>query len=139
MLVCEHRVSYHETDKMGIVHHSNYIKWMEDSRIAFLDKLGCPFKSLEANGFFSPVVDVQCSYKSSVIFDDIVGIDVDVVKVSSARFMLKYSFFNLSQNNILCADGKSTHCFIDISGNVMNMSKSIPVLFQHLKSLENQI
>lgn len=139
MIVCEHRASYHETDKMGVVHHSNYIKWMEDARVAFLNKLGCPFKSLEANGFFSPVVDVQCSYKSSVMFDDIICIDVDVVKVSSARFILKYSFLNSSQNNILCAEGQSTHCFTDKLGKVLNISKSIPVLFEHLKCLENQI
>lgn len=138
MLVCEHRVSYHETDKMGIVHHSNYIRWMEDARIAFLDKLGCPFKLLEANGFFSPVVDVQCSYRLSVVFDDIVGIDVDVIEVSFARFVLKYSFFNFSQNNALCAEGQSAHCFTDQYGKVLNIFKSIPVLFEHLKSLKNQ-
>ena len=39
----EHKVQYYETDKMGIVHHSNYIRWMEESRIAYPDEL---FKSM---------------------------------------------------------------------------------------------
>ena len=28
-----HKVQYYETDKMGIAHHSNYIRWMEEARL----------------------------------------------------------------------------------------------------------
>lgn len=43
-------VQYYETDKMGITHHANYIKWMEEARIGFLDSIGLPFQSVEAMG-----------------------------------------------------------------------------------------
>ena len=47
MKLYEHKVQYYETDKMGIVHHSNYIRWMEEARIDFLSQIGWDYKKLE--------------------------------------------------------------------------------------------
>ena len=55
-----HRVNYYATDKMGVTHHANYIHWMEEARIDFLDQLGWPYEKLEALGVVSPVTAVQC-------------------------------------------------------------------------------
>ena len=55
----EHHAKYYETDQMGIIHHSNYIKWMEEARIGFLDSIGLPFQSVEAMGIVSPVVSLS--------------------------------------------------------------------------------
>ena len=55
-----HRVHYYETDKMGVTHHANYIRWMEEARIAFLDTLGWNFARLEQSGILSPVTGVDC-------------------------------------------------------------------------------
>lgn len=55
-----HTVQYYETDKMGITHHSNYIRWMEEARTAFLAEKGWPYDRLEKDGVFSPVVSVNC-------------------------------------------------------------------------------
>ena len=51
-----HVVNYYETDKMGITHHSNYIRWMEEARVEFLDSIGDGFDKLEAHGVFSPAL-----------------------------------------------------------------------------------
>ena len=56
-----HKVNYYETDKMGIVHHSNYIRWMEEARIDFLDQVGLGYRKLEDNGIISPVIGLECS------------------------------------------------------------------------------
>ena len=40
MFKYERKAYYHETDQMGIIHHSNYLKWMEEARIALMDELG---------------------------------------------------------------------------------------------------
>ena len=53
-----HRVQYYETDMMGVVHHSNYIRWMEEARIDFMDQLGFPYARMEAEGVLSPVKSV---------------------------------------------------------------------------------
>ena len=55
-----HKVQYYETDKMGCVHHSNYIRWMEEARVELLDRLGIGFSMMETRGIISPVVGIQC-------------------------------------------------------------------------------
>lgn len=49
---------------MGITHHSNYIRWMEEARVAFLKEIGWDYAKLEEMGIISPVIDVQCQYKT---------------------------------------------------------------------------
>ena len=53
-----HQAQYYETDQMGIIHHSNYIRWMEEARIAYMDELGFPYKKVEEAGIISPVLSV---------------------------------------------------------------------------------
>ena len=60
----EHKVQYYETDKMGIVHHSNYIRWMEEARIDFLDQIGWNYKVMEDNGIISPSATAAEIFKS---------------------------------------------------------------------------
>ena len=50
MEIYRHKVQYYETDKMGITHHSNYIRWMEEARIDFLAQIGWNYERLEVMG-----------------------------------------------------------------------------------------
>ena len=79
-----HRVNYYETDKMGITHHSNYIRWMEESRIYFFEQIGLSYKYLESEEVFSPVVGVECSYKSPKTFGDDVEIKVEIKELKQS-------------------------------------------------------
>ena len=71
----EHNVKYYETDQMGIVHHSNYIRWMEEARMDLLEQLGYSFQQLEEAEVISPVVAMECKYTSMVHFHDTVVIE----------------------------------------------------------------
>lgn len=68
------RANYYETDKMGIIHHSNYIRWFEEARLHYMEEMGWPFTKVEAMGIVIPVLSVDCQYKSMVRYDDIVDI-----------------------------------------------------------------
>ena len=57
---------YHETDQMGVIHHANYLKWMEEARIAFLDSVGLSYRGVEQGGIVSPVTAVTVEYKRPV-------------------------------------------------------------------------
>ena len=70
------KVQYYETDMMGIVHHANYIRWMEEARIDFLDQMGFPYARMEAEGIISPVRAVSCQYKKPCTFGDTLNIAV---------------------------------------------------------------
>ena len=85
-----HKVQYYETDKMGITHHSNYIRWMEEARIDYLETHGWSYARLEENGVLSPVVSVSCKYKKPTSFADKIEIDVTVKDFSDAFLTVGY-------------------------------------------------
>ena len=64
------RVNYYETDKMNIVHHTNYIRYFEEARIDFMRQIGCSCAELEKLGAIIPVVDAYAKYHKSIKFDD---------------------------------------------------------------------
>ena len=74
--IYERKINYYETDRMGIVHHSNYIRFLEEARCAFLESLNMPYSMLEDLGIMIPVLGVQCDFKHHVTFNDITLINV---------------------------------------------------------------
>ena len=63
-------VRYYETDQMGIVHHSNYIRYFECGRSDLLVKIGLPLTEIEAAGVMMPIVSVECKYRTPARFGD---------------------------------------------------------------------
>ena len=126
-----HKVNYYETDKMGITHHSNYIRFMEEARVDFLSQIGFPFDKIEAEGIVSPVVRVEYTYRKSTTFADVISINVSVDKLSPVKLTLKYE---LTCNGELCGLGKSEHCFLNSEGRPMIVEKDKPEFFAALKN-----
>lgn len=54
----EHRTQYYETDQMGIIHHSNYIRWFEEARTDLMRQMGIGYDEMEGQGIISPVLSV---------------------------------------------------------------------------------
>ena len=133
----KHRVHYYETDKMGCVHHSNYIRWMEEARVDFLERSGIGFPILEARGIYSPVVGVECRYRPPTYFDDEIRVAVGVESYSGIRFRFNYEMTNAA--GTVVATGASEHCFTDTSGRPISLKKLHPDLDEILSaSLEKK-
>lgn len=128
-----HKVNYYETDKMGITHHSNYIRFMEEARVDFLSQIGFPFDKIESEGIVSPVIRVEYNYRKTTTFADVISIDVSVEKISALKLCLKYE---LTCNGEVCGTGKSEHCFLTLEGRPMIVEKEKPEFFNALKNLE---
>lgn len=120
-----HNAKYYETDQMGIVHHSNYIRWMEEARMDAMHQFGISYRKMEETGVISPVVSVACQYKSMVHFDDTVEIQVTVAKYNGVRLDLSYEMTD-SQTGELRTTGTSTHCFLDKDGHVISLKHMYP-------------
>ena len=90
-----HRVNYYETDKMGITHHSNYIRFMEEARMNFLSEIGYPMIRLEKEGITSPVVSVNCEYKHTTTYSDEIEIEVALEKYTGVKLFLSYTKYSL--------------------------------------------
>ena len=131
----EHKVQYYETDMMGIVHHSNYIRWFEEARVEFLKDLGFSYKEMEARGVISPILYVACSYKSSSSFDDIIKVRIRIEKLGAYKLYLKYELFN-SESGVILVLGETQQGFLDLEGKPVSLKKTEPALY---KALEERV
>lgn len=95
-----HKVKYYETDKMGVTHHSNYIRWMEEARIYFLDQIGFGYAKLEKDGIISPVIGVECDYKTFTTFDETIEIKVEIEEFKGVKLIIKYTMFKTENQRI---------------------------------------
>ena len=129
-----HKVQYYETDKMGITHHSNYIRWMEEARVDMLEKINFGYDKLEAQGIISPVVGIECEYKESTRFAENIEIDVKITAYTGVRYTIEYEMRNVETKNIV-ARGKSKHCFINEKGRPIKIKDVHPAFDAKMKEL----
>ncbi len=124
MITCENsvRVRYSETDKMGIVHHSQYLNWLECARIDLLDQIEMPYTQLEAAGCFMPVLSLQIEYKRPAKFDDRATTRVSLQEIPSARMELHYEIRSRKE---LLATATSRHAFTSTKGNAIRPPKQL--------------
>lgn len=130
----EHTVQYYETDQMKIVHHSNYIRWFEESRVAWMKAVGLECEKLEEQGIIIPVVDVTCQYKSMTRFGEDVVILPTVTKFNGIVIAFQYEVRNKATGE-LKATGTSSHCFINENYDVISLKKSHKELFEQMDKL----
>ncbi|HJA20409.1 acyl-CoA thioesterase [Mediterraneibacter catenae] len=119
------KARYYETDQMGIIHHANYIRWMEEARIDMLSQMGYPYRRFEEMGYISPVLHAECEYKKSVKFDDEVKIVVSLQEFGKVKFTLRYDIYNMSEDGVLSAVGTTRHCFLNKDGRPVMMNKEM--------------
>lgn len=120
-----HKVQYYETDTMKIVHHSNYVRWMEEARVDMLEQMGIGYDVMEKEGVLSPVLSVTCEYKAMTRFPETVEITVRLVRYTGVKFELSYEIRDVKTGQLrtLCA---SSHCFIDQNGKPVSLKRKFP-------------
>ena len=128
-----HMVQYYETDKMGITHHSNYIRWMEEARTDFLRQIGWPYEKLEEAGIFSPVTALSCKYRASTTFAENIDIRVSVAEFCGAVLKIRYKMTNAAGRTVF--EGQSEHCFLNAGGSILRLKRDCPALHETLTAL----
>lgn len=126
-----HKVQYYETDRMGITHHSNYVRWMEEARMDLLDRMGWSYGRLEASGVGSPVLAVNCRYKHATTYGDVVSIQVKVQEFNGVRLTLWYEMKN-AENGELVLEGTTEHCFLGKDMRPVRLKKMLPEFYEKL-------
>ena len=101
---------------MGIVYHANYLTWFEIARIELLDSIGCSYVSLEAAGFFLPVLSCRVDFRKPAYFDDRLRVVARIDSSSSVRIEAEYEVF---REDDLLATGQTTHAFVSGEGKVV--------------------
>ncbi len=124
MFVYTRKAHYHETDQMGVIHHANYPKWMEEARVAFLDEKGLSYRAMEEAGVVSPVVSLRIDYKRPARFDDELEVRLSIARYTGVRLEVDYTFFNRTRSE-LCATASSAHCFMK-DGRIVSLARALP-------------
>ena len=107
------RVRYAETDQMAVAYHGNYLPWFEMARTTLLREHGLPYRQLEAEGYFLPVLEIGIRYQRPARYDDVLTVVARLVEKPLLKIRIEYEVFR--DTELLCT-GFTVHAFIDRSG-----------------------
>jgi acyl-CoA thioester hydrolase len=112
------RVRYAETDRMGLLHHANYLVYFEQARTELLRGQGRSYKDLEDAGFYLVIAKAEVRYKSPAHYDDILTIRTTVVRTSPIRLEHRYE---VTRDGTPIAEGTTTLACVDTEGKLQPM------------------
>lgn len=124
--------NYYETDKMGIVHHSNHIRFFEEARISFMNSIGCDVGEMETRGIIIPNVDAYAKYQNPIRFGDTVEIELRLESFNGAKMRYEYTVREHESGKI-SATGHTTHCFVDEAFRPISLKRKFPEYYNRLK------
>ena len=118
--IYDRSINYYETDQMGIVHHSNYIRYFEEARLDMMEQVGLSYAAMEEHGLIIPVLSVACEYIKPVLFGD------------KVQMQFVYEIYCEGE---LRTKGESRHCFLDKEMKPVRMKRQFPEIYQRMKEL----
>ncbi|MFI3303369.1 MAG: thioesterase family protein [Rikenellaceae bacterium] len=107
----EMRVWYVDTDQMGIVHHSNYIRYYEAARSDLMRDLGVSYAEMESRGVMMPILEVHSSYVASAKFDEMIRVEISLEQLPTARINFLYKIYN--EEGVLLNTGSTVLGFLN--------------------------
>lgn len=133
-IIFERTINYYETDRMGVVHHSNYIRYLEEARCFWLAKIEMPFSLLEENNITIPVLGVNCTYKFHVTFGDTIQIIPFVKEFNGVRMTVGYDVKDKKSGKTVLI-GETKHCFTNKNLRPINLKKVAPEFSRKFENL----
>ncbi len=133
--IYKREINYYETDKMGIVHHSNYIRFLEEARCRWLKEIGVSMEFLEENGYTIPTLEVNCKYKKHVTSGDTILIKPILTEYNGVRMTVSYEVTESNTGKEIIK-AWTKHCFTNNEFKPINMKKNniqIHNIFEKLK------
>lgn len=123
--VYEHKAQYYETDQMGVIHHSNYIRWFEEARGDLMEQFGLPYKGMEEAGIICAVIEVNVKYHSMVRFDDTVNIKANITQYNGVTMKVFYEIKDKDSGEMRCT-GETRHCFLGKDNKPVSLKRVNP-------------
>jgi len=112
------RVRYAETDRMGLLHHANYLVYFEQGRTELLRTCGLTYKKLEDQGYLLVLTKIEVRYRSPARYDDLLKLRTSVVRTTAVRIDHQYE---LLHEEVLVAEGSSTLACVGRDGHVQGL------------------
>lgn len=112
------RVIYADTDAMGIVYHTNYVKWFEIGRTEMMRAIGLVYAEMESETFNLPLSEAYCHYLAPARYDDVVLIDTQVGYVRRASIRFDYEIWDEGRTRQL-VEGYTVHACTNREGKIV--------------------
>lgn len=128
------KMNYYETDRMGIIHHSNYIRFLEEARCTWMEAFNLPMQKLEENGITIPTLEVDCKYKHHVTSGDTIIIKPIITEFNGVRMTLTYNVTEETTGNTVI-EAHTKHCFTNRELRPINLKKYNIDFFNKFESL----
>lgn len=127
------RVIYADTDAMGIVYHTNYIRWFEIGRTELMREAGLVYSEMEKEGFFLPLTELACHYLYPARYDDIVLVETRVEYFRRASVKFAYEIWDESRQRLL-AEGSTLHAFLSREGKIVRPPVQVGEIFRAMQA-----
>lgn len=124
-------INYYETDKMQVVHHSNYIRFLEECRMDFMRQAGLDYQLMEERGIMIPVLSVSCNYLSPARFGDTICIVPKVEKFHGVKFSVSYKIYS-QDFSVLHNEAVTEHCFVDFDFKPVRLKREYPDIYNKM-------
>jgi acyl-CoA thioester hydrolase len=128
------KVRYVETDKMGIVHHSNYYAWFEVGRGEFILESGMSYRELEENGIMMPLRETYCKYIKGAKYEDNIIIETFIKELTPVKVIFNYNVIREEDGKLL-AKGATTQVFVNNDFKIINLKRKYPDVWERMHKL----
>ena len=132
----ERKINYYETDRMGVVHHSNYIRFLEESRSRWMEELNISMEYLEKLGYTIPTLEINCKYKYHVTSGDTIIITPKVTEYNGVRMTVSYEVVDKKTGKIVI-EAWTKHCFTNRELRPINIKKYNEKIYNIFEKLLN--
>ena len=118
------RVRYAETDRMGLLHHANYLVYFEEGRTELLRSQGFTYRDIEDQGFYLVLTKLQVRYRSPAFYDDLLTLRTTVARTTLVKIEHKYE---LLRGGVLLSEAETTLGCVDREGKVQPLPDSLRI------------
>ncbi len=135
----ERKINYYETDKMGVVHHSNYVRFLEEARCRWMDHQNISMEKMEEIGLTIPTLEIYCKYKYHVTSGNIIIISPKIIEFNGVRMKVSYKMIDKKTGKEVI-EAWSKHCFTDRTLKPINLKKKYEEVYIKFNNLvENNV
>ena len=128
------KINYYDTDQMGIVHHSNYIRYMEEARIHMMDVENIGLVFVESRGLVIPVLSVESKFIKPAHFGEDIEIHTKFTKFNGMKFAFEYEMYNPETKELLNT-GSSSHAIVKADLTPISLKRKHPDFYEKLVEL----
>lgn len=129
------QVNYYETDRMGVVHHSNYLRYLEEARYVWMEDVFVPYPEVEKRGIIVPCTSAEETFLNFLRYGDEFSVHMELYKFTGVRMHFRYKVYNETTGD-LCLEAETVHYTTTRDDyKPTSIKRSHPDLFEQLTAL----